>query len=41
MAHRGPLQGKCIGASIKGENLEDVVWSDVARFLTDPDELVG
>ena len=39
MAHRGPLQGKCFGASIKGEHLEDVVWSDVARFLTDPDEL--
>ena len=39
MAHRGPLQGKCIGASIKGEHLEDVVWSDVSRFLTDPDEL--
>ena len=39
MAHRGPLQGKCIGASIKGERLEDVVWSDVSRFLTDPDEL--
>ena len=40
MAHRGPLQGKCIGASIKGEHLEDVVWSDVSRFLTDPSDLV-
>ncbi len=40
MAHRGPFSGKCIGASIKGEHLEDVVWSDVYRFLTDPDELV-
>ena len=39
MAHRGPLQGKCIGASIKGERLEAAVWSDVSRFLTDPDEL--
>ena len=39
MAHRGPFSGKCIGASIKGEHLEDVVWSDVSRFLTDPDEL--
>ena len=39
MAHRGPFAGKCIGASIKGEHLEDVVWSDVYRFLTDPDEL--
>ena len=39
MAHRGPFAGKCIGASIKGEHLEDVVWSDVSRFLTDPDEL--
>ena len=40
MAHRGPFSGKCIGASIKGEHLEDVVWSDVSRFLVDPDELV-
>ena len=40
MAHRGPLQGKCIGASIKGEKLEAAVWSDVSRFLTDPDDLV-
>ena len=39
MAHRGQFAGKCIGASIKGEHLEDVVWSDVSRFLTDPDEL--
>ena len=39
MAHRGPFEGKCIGASIKGEMLEATVWSDVSRFLTDPDEL--
>ena len=40
MAHRGPLQGKCIGASIKGEKLEAAVWSDVSRFLNDPQVLV-
>ena len=40
MAHRGPLQGKCIGASIKGEKLEAAVWSDVSRFLIDPSDLV-
>ena len=40
MAHRGPLQGKCIGASIKGEKLEAAVWSDVSRFLTNPSDLV-
>ena len=40
MAHRGPLQGKCIGASIKGERLEAAVWSDVSRFLSDPADLV-
>ena len=40
MAHRGPFAGKCIGASIKGEKLEAAVWSDVSRFLTDPDELI-
>ena len=40
MAHRGQFAGKCIGASIKGEKLEAAVWSDVSRFLTDPDELI-
>ena len=40
MAHRGPLQGKCIGASIKGERLETAVWSDVYRFLSEPEDLV-
>ncbi len=40
MAHRGPLRGKCIGASIKGEKLEQAVWSDVSRFLTNPNDLV-
>ena len=40
MAHRGPLAGKCIGASIKGEKLEQAVWSDVSRFLNDPADLV-
>ena len=39
MAERGPLPGKCIGASIKGEPLENTVWSDVSRFLVDPDKL--
>ena len=33
-------QGKCIGASIKGEKLEQAVWSDVSRFLNDPADLV-
>ena len=40
MAHRGPFAGKCIGASIKGEKLETAVWSDVSRFLLDPQVLV-
>ena len=40
MAHRGQFAGKCVGASIKGEKLETAVWSDVSRFLTDPDELI-
>ena len=40
MAHRGPFAGKCIGASIKGEHAGGhVVWSDVSRFLVDPNEL--
>ena len=40
MAHRGQFAGKCIGASIKGEKLETAVWSDVSRFLLDPQVLV-
>ncbi len=40
MAHRGQFAGKCIGASIKGEKLEQAVWSDVYRFLLDPQVLV-
>ena len=42
MAHRGPFAGKCIGASIKGEHLEDV---GLVRCFplpySIPDELVG
>ena len=37
---RGQFAGKCIGASIKGEKLEAAVWSDVSRFLLDPQVLV-
>ena len=40
MAHRGPFSGKCIGASIKGETLEATVWSDVSRFLAEPEDLI-
>ena len=32
MVERGPFTGRCIGASIKGDFLEDTVWSDVSRF---------
>ena len=40
MVERGPFPGKCIGASIKGELLEDTVWSDVSRFLSEPEDLI-
>ena len=40
MVERGPFPGKCIGASIKGDLLGGTVWSDVSRFLTDPQDLV-
>ena len=40
MAQRGPFPGKCIGASIKGETPGDTVWSDVSRFLSDPEDLI-
>ena len=40
MVERGPLPGKCIGASIKGDLLEDTVWSDISRFLSEPEDLI-
>ena len=40
MAHRGPLEGKCIGASIDGSLLEETVWTDISRFLSDPADLI-
>ena len=40
MAERGPFPGKCIGASIKGDLLETTVWSDVSRFLAEPEDLI-
>ena len=40
MVERGPFPGKCIGASIKGELLEDTVWSDISRFLSQPADLI-
>ena len=40
MAHRGPLEGRCIGASIDGSLLENTVWSDISRFLSQPQDLI-
>ena len=40
MVERGPFPGKCIGASIKGDLLETTVWSDVSRFLAEPEDLI-
>ena len=40
MVERGPFPGKCVGASIKGELLETTVWSDVSRFLAEPEDLI-
>ena len=40
MVERGPFPGKCIGASIDGSRLEDTVWSDICRFLSEPQDLI-
>ncbi len=38
--HRGKLQGRCPGKSIRLEHLAPAVWSDIERFLRDPGDLI-
>lgn len=40
MVERGPFPGRCIGASIDGSFLEETVWSDICRFLSEPTDLI-
>ena len=40
MTHRGSFERKCIGASIDGSLLENTVWSDISRFLSQPQDLI-
>ena len=40
MVERGPFTGRCIGASIDGSLLENTVWSDISRFLSQPADLI-
>lgn len=37
---RGPLQGRCLGQSIRGPAIEAAVWGDIERWLRDPDEIL-
>ena len=36
LVERGPIEGKCTGKSIKGADLEPVVWSDIQRWVRNP-----
>jgi site-specific DNA recombinase len=40
LVRRNPLEEKCLGKAIRGEGLEDIVWSDIERWLRDPGDLV-
>jgi site-specific DNA recombinase len=40
LQERGILEGKCPGKSIKGPNLEKVVWDDIERFLRNPGDIL-
>ncbi len=40
-AHRGPLDGHCPSAFLRGRDLERLVWADVERFLRNPGEVLA
>jgi hypothetical protein len=40
LVERGALQGRCPAKSIKGIELEPVIWADVERFLREPGAII-
>jgi site-specific DNA recombinase len=40
LVRRNPLEEKCLGKAVRGEGLEEIVWSDIERWLRDPGDLV-
>jgi site-specific DNA recombinase len=41
LVERGPIEGKCVGKSIRGDAVERIVWDDVEAWLRNPDELLN
>jgi site-specific DNA recombinase len=40
LVERGPIEGRCPGKSIRGEDLEAIVQADIERFLRNPGDLL-
>ncbi len=41
LVERGPVEGRCPSKSVKGEQLEPVVWSDIEVFLRNPGDILS
>jgi site-specific DNA recombinase len=40
LVERGPLAGRCPNRSVRSDMVETLVWSDIERYLRDPEELL-
>jgi site-specific DNA recombinase len=40
LVERGPIEGRCPGKSIKGSELDPIVWDDIERWLRNPGDLI-
>ena len=40
LAERGPLAGRCPSRSVRSDMVETLVWSDIERYLRDPQGLL-
>ena len=40
LVERGPIEGRCPGKSVKGPDLEPIVWDDIERSLRNPGDLI-
>ncbi len=38
---RGPLEGRCTGRMVRTDTLEQIVWTDIERFLRDPGDVLA
>lgn len=40
LTERGPIEGRCPAKSLKGPDIDTVVWDDIERFLRDPGDIL-